>query len=678
MWSREATAAVCGVLLAAAGSLWLKTGFPVFAISNAGHDDLLFIRQAYSLGAGKWLGSYDNLTHAKGMVYPLLIAVSFLTALPLKIAEQALYLAACGITAWLIFRTSQRRWLALASFALLSLNPVLWHPQLARVIRDGLYLTESLALVPLTIALAGPSGVNWRAPRARPYGLALLLGLLSGTFWLTREEGIWILPALGTALAVLGLGSVLREQVCRLGALSRRVVMRWSPLGALALAGFVLPVAGVSFLNWTHYGVFRTNDLRAHDFQAAYGALARIQHQSWRPYVVWPKDARESAYTVSPAARELAPTFEGAAGDAWRRAGCEQTGTSPCPEILAGWFVWALRDAVAQAGHYTSAPAARAFYLRLADEVHAACDAGRIPCLPYRATLVPPFRAEYIGQTLARVPELVRIATRIGGGDVGSPPSLGPPAQVSFFRALVGRTSPSQDARLTISGWAASPYGLPRVSITRSAGQALLPDIIEHPKDVEVAQPGKRAVRFSFDVTCPRAECALVVEAPGSGREARILSGVRAGPLLNTPDLTAFIDAIADADLPEPLARRQALQTRIAATIAAGYAAITPYAFALGFAGTLLALWRVRSSRITLPLLALAAASFAAVATRIALLAYLDATSMPAVNALYFSPASPFVLLASLLGLYAGTEALSLWRTPQQRVTAHCSVREPA
>ena len=53
------------------------------ALSGATHDDFLFVRQAYYLGAGAWLGPFDNLTLAKGMGYPAFILAAFVSGLPL-------------------------------------------------------------------------------------------------------------------------------------------------------------------------------------------------------------------------------------------------------------------------------------------------------------------------------------------------------------------------------------------------------------------------------------------------------------------------------------------------------------------------------------------------------------------------------------------------------------------
>src|SRR5574337_1244126 len=62
------------------------------------HDDLLFLLHARDLEAFKWLGSYNNLTLAKGMFYPLWIAVVQAVGLPLLIAQHVLYIFACAVT----------------------------------------------------------------------------------------------------------------------------------------------------------------------------------------------------------------------------------------------------------------------------------------------------------------------------------------------------------------------------------------------------------------------------------------------------------------------------------------------------------------------------------------------------------------------------------------------------
>ena len=76
--------------------IWLIYGQTIY-VPYAPHDDLLFVRLAYSLLNGEWLGPYTNLTLAKGPFYPLWIAATTLTGIPLLIAQHLLYILACYI-----------------------------------------------------------------------------------------------------------------------------------------------------------------------------------------------------------------------------------------------------------------------------------------------------------------------------------------------------------------------------------------------------------------------------------------------------------------------------------------------------------------------------------------------------------------------------------------------------
>ena len=97
----------------------------------------------------------------------------------------------------------------------------------------------------------------------------------------------------------------------------------------MAIAVFFAADGLVAGLNYRHYGIFETNEFRAKSFLRAYGAIARIQHNEWQRYMIFPKDARQRAYSVSPAARELAPGLAGPVGESWRRSGCKQVDLAP-------------------------------------------------------------------------------------------------------------------------------------------------------------------------------------------------------------------------------------------------------------------------------------------------------------------------------------------------------------
>jgi len=420
-------------------SLWIKAIFPIYAIGWATHDDLLFIRLATSIGSGHWLGNYDNLTHAKGIAYPVFIFLNHLTGLPLKLTEHALYLWSALFFSSIIGTLYSKRYITIVTFLLLSFPPFIWSPVAARVTREGLYVSLSLFLIALAIRCFVVSKHYSVAEELHDKKLYLiLLGTVAGIYWLTREEGIWLLPSI---LIIISFWLWSRRHILRPWRMSLLFILT-------ALIPALLVVETVNSINYFKYGVFRNNDFRSSDFQAAYGSLARIKQDHWQRYVIFPKDARERAYRFSAAARELAPSLEGAQGNDWRNIGCDSTGITPCPEILSGWFMWALRDAVAAAGHYSSAQEAQAFYRRLAAEIDVGCSREPTECLPNRETMLPPWRQEYLLDTTLASWKIFNALISMGGDDVGLAHSVGNAQSLAQFALITNGPLASTGAEL--------------------------------------------------------------------------------------------------------------------------------------------------------------------------------------------------------------------------------------
>jgi hypothetical protein len=418
----------------AAASFALRVAFPIFALGDASFDDQLFVRQAEHLLGGRWLGPYDQLTLAKGAGFPMFMAAASLLGIPLKIAEHGAYLAASAAFAFVVGRVLSSRAAVLVVFGVLAFNPVFWMAAVGgRVMRENLYVSMGLGMIALAVlafADESPRSLDDET-RAKRWVLAGL-GALSAWFWITREEGVWLAPSVG-ALVAWWLWRRRRPA----GARALHHAAGLAVYLGIPVVVFALLVGAVNALNYWRYGLFINNDFRARDFPAAYGALARIEHERWRPYVVFPADARRKAYEASPAARELAPWFEGERGQFWRGVGCEQTHTRDCPEILSGWFMWALREAIHGVGNHT-AKEARAFERRLAREVNAACDSGALTCGPRNASLVPPWRSEYSARVAEATARVTRTLLTLGKLPPDIHGSMGAEANLARFQQVTG------------------------------------------------------------------------------------------------------------------------------------------------------------------------------------------------------------------------------------------------
>lgn len=425
-------------------SMWIRMNFHIFAVGWAAHDDLLFVQLAANIGMGNWLGDYSNLTHAKGVGYSIFLLINHALGLPLKFGEHAAYLGAAFFLAITMGRLLQSRVAVFAFFAVLALMPTVWAAAVAgRVVREGIYVTQSILIVSLGIhcwILGVGRDCSVVESLKNNWGKLTLLGVAGGWFWITREEGVWLFPAL-----LILMGGWIWQQ--------KAYIQNWKPIAAYLLLPLVsasVVVGVVNTINYFEYGVFRNNDFRSSDFKSGYGALTRIRHDQWQRYVLFPADARQRAYAMSAAARELQPFFEGQGAANWRKVGCDQTATQECPEILSGWFMWALRDAVAAAGHYKDAQTASAFYQRLSAEIDAGCRQRPEDCLPDRATMLPPWRSEYVGDTLKASWDVFKTLSTFGNVSPHKLASVGTQEQLWLFEVVTnGPLSPADPALLS-------------------------------------------------------------------------------------------------------------------------------------------------------------------------------------------------------------------------------------
>lgn len=412
-----------------AAKLWLVSGLRVYAIGPSFHDDRLFIELAEHLMKGEWLGPYTQFTLAKGPMYSMFIAAAFKLGVPLFLAQHLLYAAACGVLTW-----SLRPWLRAGAARFTCYTVLLWNPMsyeaenLGRVLRQNLYVPLAILTVAGLITLFARR--HERAWRQAVAGGAA--GLAFGAFWLTREESLWLVPAVGLLLLAPAL------------ALRRELAQRWRALGA-GVAAFVvlagLPLLFVSAMNLRHYGWFGTVEFRAPEFNDAYGALLRVQSGPKVEHVTITRQTREKAYELSPAFARLRPAFEGTVGQHWADPTVAPVGEF---QIRGGWFMWALRDAVREAGLAPDAGAALRYYGQVAAELNAACDAGRVAALPRRSGFLPPLGPELARPILENTILFTDYFFRFRDFTARAPASEGDYADLKPFRNFVGtRLSPA-------------------------------------------------------------------------------------------------------------------------------------------------------------------------------------------------------------------------------------------
>jgi hypothetical protein len=630
-----------GVVVAAAAivHLILSLHAPISLLANASHDDTLFMRLAMHVASGEWLGPFDQYTLMKGAGYPVFVALSSRSGLPLSLSHGLFHLAAVGVAAFAAARLGGRAALGLLAFVVLLFHPVGLSSELTRVFRDHIYWGQTLLAVS-ALALGYFSAPDVR----RAAGWCVLAGFVLAWAWSTREEGVWLLPA----LAILSAGAALGEWAAARSV--RRTGLK-TLVTAAAFASLQLALAGV---NGLYYGAFLGVDFKESRFVAALNSLQSVRDGGHIPYVPVTGAARRAVYDVSPSFASMRSYFDPAppARTPWQY-GCRHY-PQTCGEIAGGWWIWALRDAAARRGHYDSPHAAREFFGAVAAEVTQACDAGRLSCRGPGLSYMPRMTADQLrslpGPTLRSMRMLLLLeppALRHGA-------TLGSEVEVQTFWAFLNHPKIAASAkpgrRQVVEGWFHRRGAeWPTFEILDPRGAAA-PFTLKRVRSNDVAElfgdPSARHQRFHVSTPCVDG-CTLVLRA--GGEVARYALGARRKGLVEGEDPAARLYIEADEIQADGASSGTEPFDRVRRHLLGGYRVLVPVLVLSGLAALVGSLWTSRGRAALDPLAIVAASTWALVLARVALVVLVDASAFPAVSFQYLAPASYLIVFGALL-----------------------------
>ena len=133
------------------------------------------------------------------------MAVTHWAGLQLKVGEQLVHLAACAAVALAVLVTTRRRWAAVLAFTFLAFDPSNFGLNSSDVMRDNLF--ASLGVLALALGFLTTLGVVRRSHWVWVLLGAVSTGVVLAGYWLTREEGVTILPPLGVTVAVVAISA---------------------------------------------------------------------------------------------------------------------------------------------------------------------------------------------------------------------------------------------------------------------------------------------------------------------------------------------------------------------------------------------------------------------------------------------------------------------------------------
>ncbi len=347
-------------------------------------DDHLMTKAAMSIVEGRWLGEYGWLTISKHMGFSVWLAFLHVLGIPYLAGNTVLWCAACLIAAAAFRPAVPDRLRTLILYLALVWSPSASAQYATRVYRDSIF--PRLCLIFFScVAGAGlrhEEKLSKRACWLAGYGLAF------GAVYLSREDGVWVLPFFAAALVII----LIIERKEGAAKLVRTAVSMTAPflLGAALIALYCSQ-------NRKRYGRFIVGDFDSGEFKSAYGAMTSLEQDDWKPLVAVPGDVREDLYREIPM---FAPVKQ-ALQEPLLVNGYYDTELG---DFRSGAFYWALRSALASLGIYDDPETAKTYYEELTARIQRAVDRGDLKTQSgtgkLRKSLTPPIRGEYVAPVL--------------------------------------------------------------------------------------------------------------------------------------------------------------------------------------------------------------------------------------------------------------------------------------
>lgn len=649
---RIGTAGLVLICVLAAVRFYVEVNNRVLLFPGAGHDDGYFIRMASNIASGQWLGAFDHYTLMKGPGYPVFVAITSLYGLPITVAHALFHILTICIFSYSVLILTRSLKSFYFSFALLMFIPASFHPEINRVIRDQIYWGQTIIIFSIAAILF----LEPPTKRTTRLCLGLVLGSVLGWAWLTREEGSWFYPGLATL--VIGGAYTIYQRRLGFGSFLLSLV---SILAAFFAVQFSLQSA-----NRLVYGSFIGVDFQDPPFRAMMAALTSIDEGNTIPQVPITAAARDRVAAVSPAFAPLAEALrKGGPFDGWSTFGCASM-PHTCGEIAGGWFVWAVRDAAASLGYYSSPAEERKKFGQIASEIEAACAKGTLKCsrspdahMPKLSTSqwlsLPARMVKTLWKAaLSRRIELSR-ATTFGQEDVALfdnywsflnyPRTFGPANGLQESRGWIRLSGSEKWPAIVIRE---GQQGVGNGTSTRRPS----PDLAAFFKDPSFANN-----RFTISYKCMNS---CIIEATFDDGEKISIPLTNSGPFEKTQgDRTLFVDSTITS--PHPAALPNPNATRARQIIDAAFFAariVLPTLMIAGLVCFLLAGYSSIKARHASPVLLAACAAWVFVAARVLVVSMVDVGSFPALNAQYMAPATYMICVSIVLSISALTHEI--------------------
>lgn len=416
------------------------------------HDDKWMINSAYNLLHGNWLGDYNQYTLIKGVFSPFFVVGCYLIGIDYMSGYTIIYIISCVVFIIACRPLIKNRWVKLLCLIVLLFNPLSFAAQtFQRIYRNGFSQWQILLLFSAYISVYCNRNEGWK----KIIGWELLGGFTLWAMINTREDSAWIYVFVAAAFIVTLIAFIIENKNFK--AVLVRGVLMCIPFFMLFIGNTVIKT-----INYTHYGIYALNDRVDGNFSKVMKCMYNImpdkaekekyeaeEYQGYEINIY--RSSLEKAYEVSDTLNSIRPQLESSIKQ-WEYADSYDTNDG---QLEKDHLLFALRDAVKNAGYYEDGRTTEEFYGQIYAELKQGFQDGR---LEKRGITISsgsvPFSIDMTSAIFKEIGDAIYYVTKWDEIETVIAPAEGVDQNVILFENMTGNMSTNAiEAEISISGW---------------------------------------------------------------------------------------------------------------------------------------------------------------------------------------------------------------------------------
>lgn len=341
--------------------IYLAVKIPLLIQADAAYDDFLFIKYANNILHGSWLGSFDNVTLAKSPGFSIFIAINALLGLPYSFSIIMIYIVVILIFLKAIKLKISNKYFLTVLYIFLLFSPAMFHIEnTQKIYRGGLLISFSLLVIASIIGLY----IRRRASKKTMFKWSLLLSFSLSFFWFIKEDSIWILPFVITAIIILIIDYIKNKKIDNL---FKRICISILPFFVLIISNVIICTT-----NYIKYGVYTISDRTGSNFKNFISDIVKIEDKSNKNMDIWiTKKMMYKAVNSSKTLKTIKPEIDDMYSNSWALL---ENG-----EIPGDIIDWTLKEAIDKAGIYKKGGKyTNDFYGKIHDELQESFENGKL------------------------------------------------------------------------------------------------------------------------------------------------------------------------------------------------------------------------------------------------------------------------------------------------------------